>query len=100
MPSSAATTSMSATAVTSSTDWSQGWSASGTGSLWRRPDRRYFQGSGSRVRIPSPAPNHRTVPLPRRFSRDETEADSPDLVHKHHADMGVMLDQGAIEEVT
>jgi hypothetical protein len=29
-----------------------------------------------------------------------SEAASPDVVHKHHADMGIMLDQGAIEEVT
>ena len=27
-------------------------------------------------------------------------AASPDVVRKHHADMGIMLDQGAIEEVT
>ena len=29
-----------------------------------------------------------------------SEAASPDVVRKHHADMGIMLDQGAIEEVT
>jgi hypothetical protein len=28
------------------------------------------------------------------------EADSPDLIHKHHEGMGMVLDAGAIEEVT
>jgi hypothetical protein len=29
-----------------------------------------------------------------------SEADSPDQIHKHHEDMGVVLADGAIEEVT
>ena len=29
-----------------------------------------------------------------------SEAASADVVHKHHIDMGVTLDEGAIEEVT
>lgn len=29
-----------------------------------------------------------------------SDADSPESIHKHHMDMGIKLDEGAIEEIT